>query len=464
MPCTITIQNVTGDASLSSITVTGNVTGSAPLCNAVTVSIHCTGPGTAKHQNVPVVGGQWQTTFTAQEVKMAGCLECSNPSYPITAHAECADPAVQCVPADQLLTQIPCSQCCPTVSVAVIEGDCDSLGRRNVTFQVNTTSVPGCPQVLAQMDFGDGTWGPVFTVPPDNAWTGSHAYVLGSYVAKVHIVIPTGCEDIPITVAAVRKCPCPTITLASLSVKGCVDSSHTAIITVTATVSPATAGCQLKWMFDDGYQISTQIPNNANSFSDTQSHEYSSAGPHSVSVTAVCGACSESATRGFDVQNCGGDGGGGGGCQWWDPRCWGSLCGALLAAAMAALIASGLLFFIAGCTVLTPTVLAGPLVAAMNALFASALFIAAVVLLALSLFLLTIWYLVCSKLPSYDFCATLHQVIIFIAWVILLQIALGFALALAGDIGCLIGLVFTFASWATVNNYLILLEEATCSH
>jgi hypothetical protein len=446
---------------LQSITVTGEAT----CCNAVMVSINCTGPGLAKHQPVPVIGGQWQTTFSDQEIKIAGCTKCEDLNYPITVKAECTNPTVPptvpgqvCSAPDQVLMKIPCVSCCPTVSVQATVGDCDPQGLRNVTFQVTTTSEPNCPPIFAQLDFGDGTMGNAFTVPPSQIWTESHAYLPGFYTAKVRIIYPAGCEDIPITVGPLQECPCPTVTLADPAVKGCIDSNSTATVNVTATVSPAVAGCLLKWQFDDGYHIQTQIPNNGNNFSNTQSHEYSSAGSHSVSVTAICGICSESATKGFDVQECGSDGGGGGGCKnWLDPRCWGSLCGALLAAAMIALAVSGALFIYAGCTAQgdTPGAILG-------FILASALFSAAIVFLVLSVALFVIWFLICSKLPNYDFCGTLHHVISTIRWITIIQFWLAVAMISAGQIGCFMGLILSWGSWSAVLEHLEQFDDAVC--
>jgi hypothetical protein len=131
---------------------------------------------------------------------------------------------------------------------------------------------------------------------------------------------------------------------------------------------------------------------------------------------------------------------------------------------MAALIASGILFIIAGCTVLTPAVLAGPVGVALNALVTSGLFIAAVIALVLGLALLALWYLVCSRLPNYDFCVTLNEVISAIAWIVLVQFTFALILFLFGGLGCLIGLVFTFGSWGTVLAVLELLKNpAGCS-
>lgn len=132
---------------------------------------------------------------------------------------------------------------------------------------------------------------------------------------------------------------------------------------------------------------------------------------------------------------------------------------------MAALITAGFLFIFAGCTVLTPAVLAGPAGAALNALVTSALFISAVAALVLGLALLTAWYLVCSKMPGYDFCDTLHEVMTGIAWIIVVQTALAAVLFAFGGIGCIIGWVLTMGMWGTILAYLQLLKNAAgCPH
>jgi hypothetical protein len=256
---------------------------------------------------------------------------------------------------------------------------------------------------------------------------------------------------------------CPTVNLAPPSVSGCAGSGNSATVTITATVSAVVSGSVLEFTFDDNFTtlINVTPPNTTYS----QSHQYSTPGPHSVSVQALSVGCDELATQGFDVPQCPtGPGGGNGPCPWWDPSCWGSLCGGLLGAAMVLLILAGVLFIFAGCTILTPDELLFPAGVWIHALISSTLFLVALTALILGLILLAIWYGICSKLPGYSFCATIKQVITSVAWIVAAQTALGALLFAFGGLGCLIGLLLTWGSWGAVLAYLTLLKNAAgCS-
>lgn len=466
MACQLIIQDAVGQGQPGTTLMSLKVTGSASGCSSVSVTILCTGQHPSQHNAVPVVAGQWETIFTEQELKLAGCRECGSSSYPLQVRARCDDGVAAC---DDFKTwpAIPCvsgGACCPTVSIQVTEGDCDAQGRRNVTFLVTTAAAtaPDCPPtVFAQIDFGDGMLGAGFGVPPNTVWQETHSYMSGSYTAKLHIIVPAGCPDIPVKVGPLVECPpgCPDPDDITVAVDDC-DAEGRRIVSVNVLL-PGSGSTTVSLDWQDGTPPDSNLPIQGGVLW-TGWHHYLPPGPYKVTVSVA--GCPPITKPVGPLPPCNGGNGNGNGkpCPWWDPRCWGSLCGGLLGAAMAALIAAGILFIIAGCTVLTPLVLAGPAGAALNALVSSALFIAAVATLVVGLALLTWWYLVCSKLPGYRFCATLHQVMTGIAWIVVAQSLLAIGLSVVGGVGCLIGMLLMWASWGTVLAYLQLLDDARC--
>ncbi len=445
MPCSISIQNIIGQGPpLTSLTVSGTATG----CPSVKVLIFCP-HGEVASLTVPVTSGQWQAVFSPAQLKYANCVNCNDPNYPITVHADgIAADGTSCTDTRSLL-QIPCQACCPSVQIQVTPGECDQ-GRRLVTF--TATVVPatgaGCPnEVFAQLDFGDGHLGNGFAVPPNSPWTEPHFYTPGTYTASLRVISPTGCSDVPVVVGPLQSCPCPTVVIGPPSVAGCAGSGQSATVTITVTVSPAVQGCVLHYVFDDQSTAQTIIPSSGPSFSDTQSHPYSTPGTHSVSVTLTCGSCVVLATQGFDVPKCGGAGNGDG-CPWWNPFCKGwSLCAALLAAAIIAFFSAAVLMWFAGCANGNPG--------------AAALWVAAWTTAAVGLALLALWAWLCSKLPG--FCQTLDSVIQLFVYIVTIQPWVLLILALLGVPGpCLLGALAQWGYYGSILGYLYLIKQRAC--
>jgi len=336
MACTLTIQDVLGAGQpggpLTSLLVKGSATG----CQQATVSIVCTQQA-VQHTGVPVVAGQWETTFTEAELKIAGCRECGSPQYPITVRAHCADPGADCGDA-KVLSQIPCSAACPTITV--LEADIPSCaevtaqGAYVVTF---TAQISGQNVGLCKWNFGDGTPPQNGPLPQSGIATIQHAYACaGTYV--VVLTILSDCEpyytDDELLEIALPPCGCP-----SISISAEVSATNPCTWNFKASLSGPFTACieAYLWHFGDGSQPAQTPVASA-------THTYAHDGEYDVTLTLLGdlgaeggGACS--AVTQIEVDGCrGGDGDGDGRpCRpIWHPRCW-SLCG-LLGALLTVLI------------------------------------------------------------------------------------------------------------------------------
>jgi hypothetical protein len=349
MACGMKIGSVTVYGSpgqtVNSIVVSGIATGCP---GGGYVIINCGGPNLTQTFQGPGSSGtyHWQVTFT--NLAGSNCIcDSANPTNPHHVLVEAFCSADQTCNDKTQVRPIICSSCCPTVTLTAEIGDCDSQGQRAVNFKVHITpaSDPNCPQVFAQLDFGDGNFGQAFTAPPSYNWQGAHTYSPGTYTVKVHLIAPSGCFDAEIRV-----------------------------------------------------------------------------------IVPPCGT---------------GGGNGGHPCPWWQPRCWLNFCGGLLAAAMAIVLAAGVLI-IAACCNQNWVVGAAAVATALGALF-----------------LLWLWYHLCSKI-SPGFCDTVKQLIAVVEAIIFIQtialVILG-ALYAGGTtevLPCLIGVA---VSWGYYGTVLALLDK-----
>lgn len=343
MACELIILDAVGQGQPGTTLMSLKVTGSASGCSAVSVTILCTGQHPVQHIAVPVVADQWETTFSEQELKLAGCRECGSFSYPLEVKAHCDDGVAECSDSKPW-PAIPCASggdCCPTVSIQVTEGACDAQGRRNVTFVVTTAPATGldCPEfVFAQMDFGDGMLGAGFVVPPNTVWQETHPYVPGSYTAKVRIIAPPGCPDIPVKVGPLVECPpgCPEPGDVTVAVDGC-DAEGRRIVSVNVLL-PGSGSTTVSVDWQDGTTPDSNLPIQGGVLW-TGWHRYLPPGPYKVKVSVA--GCPPITKPVGPLPPCnGGNGNGHHPCPWWNPACW-KFCGwlgALLAILIGAFI------------------------------------------------------------------------------------------------------------------------------
>lgn len=283
MACTITITNAFGVGSPVPSEV--HVEGTATDCKEVRVLLSCaTPPG--NELVVPVAAnGDWSAVFT-----QVGDCKCNEV---VRIRVVCTtDPACQITQSRDL----PCREeaGCPTVSNVTVQiGPCNPNGTRNVTLSATITPLPG--PVVAQWDFGDGTFGPAFVIPvgPPVTHTEVHAYLPpGPYTATLVITLPQHCDPHSITIGPLDDCAvnCPKVVGLSASVFGCAGGSHSASVTFTGTVVPFSSTCTFKWDFGDGGPaVITANP--------TVTHVYTAPNSYAVAVIAICGGvCIEPAT------------------------------------------------------------------------------------------------------------------------------------------------------------------------
>jgi hypothetical protein len=437
MACQLTIQSVLGQGPpLTSVKISGTTTN----CTHVNVTIVCTGHAVT-HSQVPVVGGAWSTVFTETELKTAGCLQCASSSYPITVRANCADTNESCSDY-KVLPEIPCQAACPTIDhIDAAIPSCASVAAANgwnVTFQayINGSGVTTC-----LWDFGDGSNPVIGSLPVGGVAAAQHVYsCAGDY--PVSLTIFSDCQPNYVDSQTIQlhlpTCGCPAIEdISANSSAGAPCAWH-----FNAKIANPFIGCieQYLWNFGDGQQVTTTVP--------SVDHTYQHDGHYTVTLTLLGGIGAVGggpcySTTDVNVSGCAGGGNGGKPCPWWQPRCWGSLCGGLLAAAIGMVLAAGILATIAGCTQNGPIgIVAGVAAAAAIAL-------------------LWAWFAICSKLSA-GFCQSLSQVMLFIDVIIQIQtiIVLLTLTQVASNLPCFVGAVLAWAFYGYVLSTLDLIRHA----
>ncbi len=446
MACTLIIQSVVGQGQPNLLSV--KVSGSATECSKVNVSIICTGSHAVTHSNVMVTNGAWETTFTEAEIKLAGCLKCGDPNYPITVRANCADPNSNCSDL-KTFSSIPCETACPTITH--IEADiptCDEVlaaGGWNVTFNAQISNLLGVGKYIWNFDDGSPS---VEILAPNNGAVIQHKYQCpGNY--NVTLTILSNCEpfytDDETIEIELPSCGCPTVS----SFTAEVDENNSCTWCFEAKVGSPFVQCidNYLWNFDDEHTEYTEIPKVC--------HTYSSDGTYNVTLTLLGGVgqagggpCSYS--KEIEVTNCKERGGNGNGhpCKpWWHPKCWWNCCGILLAAALAAMVSAAVLFIAWSCTI-TPLLPVG----------AIPLLVAAIAAAALGLLLLGWWGWLCAKTQCHILCTLIHAVEV----MILLQALIAIILSIVSP-PCSIGAWISSGYYGTALVLLLHInEEANC--
>jgi hypothetical protein len=277
---------------------------------------------------------------------------------------------------------------------------------------VTGTATTGCEVVEVTISCGGSTPIPPQTVyypggGPNWPWTATFNLTglagTGCTCGQSELLVQALCQKprqcsndrklIPLTCLSC----CPTITLTSS--QGDCDSQGQRSVSFTVNVTPASdPSCPASdsavlgtLYFGDNNNNSVAFSAQPNSPASIPSHSYPP-GTYSVQIQLASPPGCKVTPTPLNVPACGS--GGGGGCSPpWNPRCWASPCGALLAAALAAILAAGVLITLAGCAQGLNYWLDG--------------FAAGTAVLGLAL--LYIWYRFCSTI-SVGFCATLNQV------------------------------------------------------
>src|SRR5438552_5590778 len=370
MACQLTITVVTPYGLPGQPVTAVEVRGTAVECANIVVRISCGGPLLTKV--AAVSQGLWQVTF--DNLGSSGCL-CGGGFMRVTAQCE-TDPACQ---DSRTLSPISCQPApCPVIDHIEVEiPNCAQVQQDNgwtVTFDA---VIVGSGVTSYVWSFGDQQ-----TVSGPTLQHVTHVYkCAGTYVVTL-VVTANNCEPAVATkTIELPPCGCPTIDFNAQPI-----ADNPCRWPFSVKLGPPFAACVTTylWNFGDDTQQTTSIPQ--------AEHDYGHDGQYTATVTLGGGVGQPGpgggtcyAVKNINVTNCNSGDDNNGPCPWWDPSCWGSLCGGLLAAALGLLIAASILFIIAGCTVLTLAILAGPMAAAVQALLASATFIAGLVAFGLGL-------------------------------------------------------------------------------
>lgn len=438
MACQVTITSVTPYGSAGQPVTSIDVKGTATDCASVVVMISCGGLQQT-HSVAVTPQGTWQATFT--NLAGTGC-ECGAGFLRASAHCKddvtCGD--------SRTLSPIPCEPYpCPTIDhIDVDLPTCAQVAQDN-GWNVTFDAVIGGGGVTNYVwSFGDGQ-----TVSGPTLQQVSHLYkCAGSYV--VTLVITSDCQlgyaDVDARTVELPPCGCPSVTdFSAYSVAG-----NACQWKFNVKLGPPFATCiqEYLWNFGDGSQQTTTVPE--------VEHTYAHDGSYTVMVTLLGGVGQVGggpcfAANQISVSGCGDGNGGHHPCPWWNPFCKGwNLCAAILATALVAILAAGVLLMIGMCAqpVSTP------------------LLIAAAAAAAVGLALLALWAAICRHLPG--FCDTLKGVLDLLTYIIYVQsivLAVMAALALLGIVSwpCALGALASWAYYGSVYFWLTVINsQAGC--
>jgi hypothetical protein len=111
----------------------------------------------------------------------------------------------------------PCTptSCCPSITTIADVLGCDANNNRIVTFKMNVNLIAGCPPIIIQWNYGDGTFSPAQTISTSGNYSFTHAYnpVNSPYTATLIFISPTTCPPASIQVVTppcTSSC-CPTV-------------------------------------------------------------------------------------------------------------------------------------------------------------------------------------------------------------------------------------------------------------
>jgi len=472
MACEITITSVNVYGNPGQPIDLVRVQGTAKNCANVVVVISCGGPLLKKvfsvnAQDIPV---SWSVEFS--ELGGSGCVcgsgnmrvaayckedEACGSLWPTLSPPECQPYEPVCPELGEITTS-PQQDCYAPgdplkLSVSVTDpGNCISLYYWIFSEQPSPCSQePGCTGGLQPAITRS-------TTVPSLALTLAMAdgFAEGNWTVQV-FAIPTNCENCspvaspPLPFSILQPSTCPQVS--SLDEPVLVSTTSAGFeYQFTAHLAGNTEDASVQWNFGSGLTDPVCLCG-ANSSETTHIFPKEQCGEN-VTVRVLLdpgnGCCSLMEEE-VNVQLPACEGGGGDGdehpCPWWNPFCKGwSLCAGLLAAIMAAILTAGISLAVGNC-LNVPTLTGVGYAAA-----------------ALSLILLSLWYWLCSKTQP-DFCDTLAQLILFLAYVIAVQGIILAVIAVIFEITLLEIILCSAVSWlyyGMVMAYLVIIQDQTC--
>jgi hypothetical protein len=307
--CSVTITSVIGVPAGSSGTTTGSILVAGTqtgLCEptasgviAVLVEVSC-GTNSAK-AIARVVNGKWSTDVP---------LSCTcNGDIEVTA--SCAlDPECKATFARTL--QCETANTCPTGTIDVSVGDCNSDGTRNVTLIAEITSIPSGTSV-GQFNYGNNNYGQLIPISAPGSYPDPtpHAFTPpGPYPVEFDWGLPANCPPLIATVPELSTCPivCPAGSVViTADPPGDCDADGKRTVTFNVSMSGVTAQ-HYQWDFGDGV---TQ-PSMTGQPPATQTYEFPAPSSGSTMYTVILtittenGACTYPATVTVDISECAG--------------------------------------------------------------------------------------------------------------------------------------------------------------
>jgi hypothetical protein len=443
MACSITITSVIGipaapnSTITSAIRVTGTQTGDCQPAPSglVEIIVQAICQGTAnKGIATPDSLGNWAVDIplrcTCSELIIVTASCATDPACMDTFKSE----ALQCGEGN-----------CPTGSLEVSPGDCNSDGTRNVTLTAHITSVP-TGTIVGQWIFQSTVFGPAVTpVVAGQNYSISHSYAPPGPGPQDPVqfswVLPANCPPLTAVVSGLQTCPivCPTnvnVQVTASQPSACTPT-NTRSVTFNALVTGVTTQASWEWDIPGGttQQQTTGLGLPPQSITVEYPAATANTPTASCTVRIFNGVCEYTGSKTVDIPACGGGGGGGNGGS--------GLCAGLLISAITLLVLGAMSIIIGVCFNVLPLVIAGGIAAG------------------LGLLLFILWVVLCARFTSCSVMQTMHCILFFLIAVIAPII---FVLAiLFGGLPCAIAVATAWGGWGTVYAWLgVVMGQVNC--
>ncbi len=199
----------------------------------------------------------------------------------------------------------PCSPvtCCPNIISKVDVGECDADGNRIATFNLDINLISGCPPIVIQIAYGNGTFSPAQIINNSGTYIFTKTYSPNTtpYTASVNVISPFGCPSnvMQINIPPCNNPCCPTVSV-STDIGECkLNGNFNVNFDVNISTPPNCPKPLVQLDFGDG---SNSI---VSSSSYTTNHTYNSNNaPYTATVNIITPTGCPSQTVTIDTSNC----------------------------------------------------------------------------------------------------------------------------------------------------------------